>query len=183
MTKNLIIFFLPLFILASGAHASEVTGVITTGLNGTVGNELSGTVSAPSSPGGSGGGGGSSGSSSSHSSHSHSSSSHSHSSGSSAVVTAPVVPTAVASTTGEVLGAKTYAFSRDLFFGISGPDVVELQTELIAAGYSIPDGPTNYFGSETRAAVASWQAAKGVMPSAGYFGPLSRAKYMLMGSF
>jgi peptidoglycan hydrolase-like protein with peptidoglycan-binding domain len=33
-----------------------------------------------------------------------------------------------------------------------------------------------YFGPLTQAAVAKWQAANGVMPAAGYWGPISRAK-------
>ncbi len=98
------------------------------------------------------------------------------------VTTAVTTPTA-GTTVGQVLGAATFNFTRDLYFGVVGDDVKELQTELIAAGYSIPDGPTTYFGPQTRAAVSAWQASNGVMPTAGYFGPLSRAKYLANGGF
>ncbi len=84
---------------------------------------------------------------------------------------------------GQVLGAAIFNFTTDLHFGSRGTDVTELQTELIAAGFSIPAGPTGYFGVQTRAAVAAWQAANGVLPSAGYFGPISRAKYVANDGF
>jgi hypothetical protein len=38
-----------------------------------------------------------------------------------------------------------------------------------------------YFGPLTKAAVAKWQAANGVSPAAGYWGPISRAKANAMG--
>ncbi|HUY69822.1 MAG TPA: peptidoglycan-binding domain-containing protein, partial [Candidatus Tyrphobacter sp.] len=37
---------------------------------------------------------------------------------------------------------------------------------------------TTYFGPATKAAVAKWQAANGVTPAIGYFGPISRAEYV-----
>lgn len=73
--------------------------------------------------------------------------------------------------------ADAYAFTRSLTVGSQGADVTALQTYLIGAGFSIPAGATGYFGSQTQAAVAAWQSANGVMPAAGYFGPLSTAKY------
>lgn len=72
---------------------------------------------------------------------------------------------------------SAYMFTRSLTVGAQGADVTALQTYLIAGGYSIPAGATGYFGSQTQAAVAAWQAANGVMPAVGYFGPLSQAKY------
>ncbi len=68
-----------------------------------------------------------------------------------------------------------YAFSTNLTVGSRGADVTALQQTLIAAGYSIPAGATGYFGAQTQAAVAMWQAADGISPAAGYFGPISRA--------
>jgi hypothetical protein len=36
---------------------------------------------------------------------------------------------------------------------------------------------STYFGQLTRVAVGKWQAANGISPTAGYFGPLTRAKF------
>jgi peptidoglycan hydrolase-like protein with peptidoglycan-binding domain len=74
-------------------------------------------------------------------------------------------------------GAGACNFTRNLFLGVRGDDVTCLQNYLIGAGYSIPAGATGYYGSQTRSAVSAWQAANGVSPASGYFGPLSRAKY------
>lgn len=87
------------------------------------------------------------------------------------------------STGGQVLGASAFNFTRDLFFGLSGADVTELQTELIAAGYLHITSATGWFGSLTRAAVAQWQSEHGIFPAVGYFGPISRAKYSADGGF
>jgi peptidoglycan hydrolase-like protein with peptidoglycan-binding domain len=73
--------------------------------------------------------------------------------------------------------ASAYVFTRALTVGASGADVTALQNYLIGAGFSIPAGATGYFGAQTQAAVAAWQTANGVMPAAGYFGPVSQAKY------
>ena len=76
------------------------------------------------------------------------------------------------------------AFTRSLTVGARGDDVMCLQQYLNSAGYQIaasgpgsPGNETTYFGSLTKAAVAKWQAAMGVSPAVGYFGPISRAKY------
>jgi hypothetical protein len=66
-------------------------------------------------------------------------------------------------------------FTMDLTVGSMGADVTALQTWLIAQGYSIPAGATGYFGMQTKAAVAAYQAAKGIVPAVGYFGPKTRA--------
>jgi hypothetical protein len=66
-------------------------------------------------------------------------------------------------------------FNVNLTVGSRGADVSALQTWLIAQGYSIPAGATGYFGMQTKAAVAAYQTAKGISPTAGYFGPLTRA--------
>jgi peptidoglycan hydrolase-like protein with peptidoglycan-binding domain len=71
--------------------------------------------------------------------------------------------------------------SRDLTVGSRGSDVTWLQDYLIAqnagsAAVSLKAaGATGYFGSLTRAALAEYQAAKGITPAAGYFGPKTRA--------
>ncbi|MEK7063188.1 MAG: peptidoglycan-binding domain-containing protein, partial [Patescibacteria group bacterium] len=73
--------------------------------------------------------------------------------------------------------SSSCSFTRDLTLGATGADVTALQNALIAAGYGIPAGATGYFGAQTQAAVMKWQAAAGVTPSVGYFGPKSRAAF------
>lgn len=60
--------------------------------------------------------------------------------------------------------------------GDNNTNVTQLQNWLIQQGYSIPAGATGYYGDQTKAAVAKWQAASGIdaQGNAGYFGPLSR---------
>jgi len=80
------------------------------------------------------------------------------------------------------------SFTRSLYLGVSsGDDVKCLQMYLNAAGHPVASAgagssgnETMFFGSRTKAAVASWQAANGVSPAVGYFGPLSQAKYSSM---
>lgn len=80
------------------------------------------------------------------------------------------------------------SFTRSLYLGVSsGDDVKCLQMYLNAAGHPVASSgagsmgnETMFFGSRTKAAVASWQAANGVSPAVGYFGPLSQAKYSSM---
>lgn len=78
--------------------------------------------------------------------------------------------------------AARAAFMMDLTMGSTGSDVTALQTWLIAGGYSIPAGATGYFGAQTQAALAAYQAANGISPAAGYFGPITRAKVNAGGS-
>ncbi|MEK7602603.1 MAG: peptidoglycan-binding protein [Patescibacteria group bacterium] len=73
-------------------------------------------------------------------------------------------------------------FNVNLTVGSRGADVSALQAWLIAGGYSIPAGATGYFGAQTKAAVAAYQAAKGISPAVGYFGPLTRASVNAGGS-
>src|SRR3989344_4353290 len=77
--------------------------------------------------------------------------------------------------------ADTCAFTRSLTVGSKGDAVTCLQKYLQRTGhFTYSGGATGYFGSITKAAVAAWQAANGVAPAAGYFGPISRAKYNSM---
>lgn len=76
----------------------------------------------------------------------------------------------------------TRVFLRDLEVGMTSEDVRALQKFLNAAGFVVADsGPgspgaeTDYFGERTRAALARYQAARGIFPSIGYFGPKTRA--------
>jgi len=84
---------------------------------------------------------------------------------------------AQAGMTSPTASGNAYVFTRSLTIGAQGADVTALQQYLIGAGHVIPAGATGYFGTQTQAAVASWQSAHGVMPPAGYFGPISQAKY------
>ncbi len=86
-------------------------------------------------------------------------------------------PTSGGSTSG---GSTTTAcnFTRSLTMESEGADVVCLQDYLTSTGhFTFSGGSTGYFGSVTRTAVAAWQAANGVSPAVGYFGPVSQAKY------
>src|SRR3990167_8912936 len=74
------------------------------------------------------------------------------------------------------------SFTRDLDIGTMGEDVRALQQFLNAQGFMIaesgvgsPGNETDYFGSLTQAALGEFQAANGITPSVGYFGPKTRA--------
>ncbi|QQR82849.1 peptidoglycan-binding protein [Candidatus Campbellbacteria bacterium] len=69
-----------------------------------------------------------------------------------------------------------YAFTRDLTLGSSGADVTALQSYLASKGMFSATA-TGFFGPLTKTAVSAWQTANGVMPAAGYFGAVSRAKF------
>jgi hypothetical protein len=68
-----------------------------------------------------------------------------------------------------------FTFTRDLTIGSRGTDVTALQQWLIARGVSISAGATGYFGTQTQAALRSYQASVGISPASGYFGPITRA--------
>ena len=84
---------------------------------------------------------------------------------------------ALTSTPAASTASGCYTFTRSLTIGSQGADVTALQNALIKGGYSVPAGATGYFGSQTAAAVAAWQTANAVSPAAGYFGPVSQAKF------
>ncbi len=86
-----------------------------------------------------------------------------------------------ASMGGSASAGATVTFSKDLTLGSSGADVTALQNWLISKGHTIAAGATGYFGAQTQAALAAWQAANGIAPAAGYFGPITRAKVNGMG--
>lgn len=72
--------------------------------------------------------------------------------------------------------STSYNFTSDLTVGSTGADVSALQQLLISKGYlTAVSAPTGYFGSLTQAALGAWQAAVGISPAAGYFGPKTRA--------
>lgn len=79
--------------------------------------------------------------------------------------------------------------SGDLTLGSRGAAVKDLQmflnangAQVAASGAGSPGNETDYFGSLTRIALAKWQAANGVAPASGYFGPITRAKLSSMGA-
>ncbi len=89
----------------------------------------------------------------------------------------PIPPAAVATTTGQVLGTATgscFQFTRNLSRGMTGSDVMELQTVLKAKGFLVIDTPTMLYGPMTAAAVAKFQAANG-LEQVGNVGPKTRA--------
>ncbi|MCL5006533.1 MAG: peptidoglycan-binding protein [Patescibacteria group bacterium] len=88
---------------------------------------------------------------------------------------------------GGTTSTASCTFTRDLTVGSTGADVKCLQEYLNASGYTVASTgsgsaghETTYFGTLTAKAVAKWQAAHGVTPSAGYFGPKSRAEYVAL---
>ncbi|HTR18436.1 MAG TPA: peptidoglycan-binding domain-containing protein [Candidatus Paceibacterota bacterium] len=76
-----------------------------------------------------------------------------------------------------------FTFTQDESQGKTGGEVMWVQEFLNGHGFTVaasgagsPGNETSYFGALTKAAVAKWQAANGVSPAAGYWGPISRAK-------
>lgn len=77
---------------------------------------------------------------------------------------------------GSTSASASMTFSKDLTLGSSGADVTALQNWLISKGHTIAAGATGYFGAQTKAALAAYQASAGITPASGYFGPITRAK-------
>jgi hypothetical protein len=72
--------------------------------------------------------------------------------------------------------SMTYDFTTDLTIGSKGAQVSALQQFLIAKGYlTAVSAPTGYFGALTQTALGKFQAANGISPTSGYFGPKTRA--------
>ncbi len=80
-----------------------------------------------------------------------------------------------ASSGGHSATTGSTSFTRALTVGSKGSDVVTLQKWLMSKGLSLPSGATGYFGAQTKAAVASYQAANGITPATGYFGSKTQA--------
>lgn len=79
---------------------------------------------------------------------------------------------------------KPYIFTRDLYLGVSGPDVLALQKYLNSHGFTIstqgagsPGKETAYFGRLTKNALARYQIAKGIWPASGHFGSITRSYF------
>ncbi len=69
------------------------------------------------------------------------------------------------------------SFNTNLTVGSRGPAVVALQSFLISKGFLTVPATTalGNFGGLTKAALAAYQASKGITPAKGYFGPITRA--------
>lgn len=65
-------------------------------------------------------------------------------------------------------------FTRDLFFGRTGYDVLCLQRFLKKTGYLQIEEPTEFFGKATLGAVMAFQKANGISPIGGYVGVKTR---------
>jgi hypothetical protein len=80
-----------------------------------------------------------------------------------------------------VPGGTSSIFTRNLTIGDQGVDVTSLQHILITAATGpvatslAKVGATGYFGSLTQEALVEYQAAHGITPSTGYFGPKTKA--------
>lgn len=75
------------------------------------------------------------------------------------------------------------ALDKDLYFGITDPEVKVLQqilnktpaTQVALTGAGSPGNETTYFGGLTQAAVMRFQRLHNITPVQGYVGPLTRA--------
>lgn len=65
---------------------------------------------------------------------------------------------------------------NNMTIGSTGQGVAVLQGLLAETGYLVLPAGTRlgYFGSMTQKALGSYQAARGIYPTAGYFGPASK---------
>jgi hypothetical protein len=85
------------------------------------------------------------------------------------------------STSGSTTTRFSYGFTRNLFYGITGTDVMQLQLFLIsqnkgpAARALQTHGVTKNFANLTLAALIEFQKSVGIIPASGYFGPITRA--------
>ncbi|MDO8561956.1 MAG: peptidoglycan-binding domain-containing protein, partial [bacterium] len=81
-------------------------------------------------------------------------------------------------------GLVCSTFTQSLTIGSTGSEVMALQkllnsidgTQVATTGAGSPGNETSYFGGLTRAAVSKFQQKYGITPTAGYWGPISRAK-------
>ncbi len=79
--------------------------------------------------------------------------------------------------------ASCTTFTQNLTVGATGGEVMSVQkflnsngAQVSATGAGSPGNETSSFGPKTKAAVMVFQAANGVSPAAGYWGPITRAK-------
>ncbi len=88
----------------------------------------------------------------------------------------------LANTGGTTSGGALYNWTRDLTLGSTGADVKALQqflnghgAQVAASGAGSAGNESEYFGQLTKAALATFQAANGISPAVGYFGPITRS--------
>jgi len=74
-----------------------------------------------------------------------------------------------------------YNFTRNLYLGLKGEDVRQLQKYLNNNGFNLaetsygsPGNETTYFGPLTKTALSAFQKANNIFPTAGYFGIITR---------
>jgi hypothetical protein len=82
----------------------------------------------------------------------------------------------------DTMMSSCHTFTQSLKVGASGGEVMWVQQFLNghnamvnATGAGSPGNETSKFGPATKKAVMKWQAANGVSPASGYWGPLTRA--------
>jgi hypothetical protein len=89
----------------------------------------------------------------------------------------------LAEANGTTISTTPFVFTRNLYFGITGNDVKQLQQFLISQGSGPAaqklkvHGTTTYFGVLTQNALIEFQRKVGITPAIGYFGPITR-KYV-----
>jgi len=69
---------------------------------------------------------------------------------------------------------KAFVFLNNLYYGQQHPDVEELQKALVSLGYKIPHAVTDFFLTETKTALAQFQARNGIEDDGSHFGPRTR---------
>lgn len=81
----------------------------------------------------------------------------------------------------QALGPKQFVFTKDLYLGITDPEVRALQRFLNKEGFTVSlfgngskGRETDYFGYLTYSALVRFQKARGISPARGYFGPITR---------
>ena len=83
---------------------------------------------------------------------------------------------------GQQVSSTGFTFSNNLSQGMTHPDVKQLQmvlnrmaeTQVSSSGAGSPGQETSYFGARTKSAVMKFQAMKGISPTSGFVGPLTR---------
>src|SRR3989344_2314470 len=89
----------------------------------------------------------------------------------------------IAALQGGTTGGACFTFTMNLTLGSTGTEVMPLQKFLNSKGFTVATSgagsvgnETSYFGGLTAAATAKFQAANGISPAVGYFGPITRGK-------
>jgi hypothetical protein len=94
------------------------------------------------------------------------------------IINATQASSLMASIAAPVATASSYTFTKSLTIGSTGADVTALQQVLVSQGDLVMPAGTafGYFGNLTKTALAKYQAAMGISPAVGYFGPITMAK-------